>query len=83
MNIAALEVTGQTGAPVLDEMDLDPGVTALVVHQEAREQTLDHLGCGANPEHSRLPALQCARPLAERVGVRQQAAGPSKQILAF
>jgi hypothetical protein len=39
MNITALEAAGQTGAPIFDEFDLNAGVPAPKMSQEAGEQS--------------------------------------------
>ena len=64
-------------------MDLDAGVALAVTRQKIRQQILDHLRSGANPQHSDFSALERARPLAERLRVRQQPAAAHQQVLAL
>jgi hypothetical protein len=64
-------------------VNLDAGVAPPVECQEARQDRLDRLGGGADPDHAGVPTLEGARPLAQRLGVGQQAAAPPEQILAF
>ena len=83
MSVAALEVYEQTSAAVLDEVDFHAGVAAPVADQEARQQVLDHLRRRADAKDPGLAGLERARPLAERVGFRQQAAAAPEQIFAL
>ena len=83
VDIAAFEAARQAGAAVLDEMNLDAGVTLAVARQKARQQGFDHLRGGAEPEHADVSALEGARPLAERRRVGQQSAAAHQQVLAL
>jgi len=54
-----------------------------IAREEPGEQGLHRLRGRSHPEQSGLAALEGPRPLAERLGVRQQAAAPLEQILAL
>jgi hypothetical protein len=56
-------------------------VPAPVAGEEGRQQSLDGLRRGPHAEHTRLSALERARSLAQRLGVRQQATAALEQIL--
>ncbi len=83
MNITALEASRQTGAPIFDQLDLDTGVPAAVMRQEAREQSLDRLWGGAQAHNPCLSAFERARPFPERVHIGHQSPGAPQQILAL
>ena len=65
VDVAALQATGQSGATILDQANLDARMTAPVLGQKIRKQVLDHLRGGADPQQAGLPGFERARPLAE------------------
>jgi len=83
VHVSVLEARGQTNPAVLDEMHLDAGVPPPIARQEAGEQSLHRLRCGAYPEQPRVPTPEGLRPFAEGVSVCQQASAPPQQILAL
>ena len=54
-----------------------------ISRQEIREQVLDHLRRGADPEDAGLPGLERTRARAKRIGFRQQAPAAAEQIFAL
>ena len=54
-----------------------------VASEKPGEQSFDGLRSGADADDSRPAALQGPGALAERVGVRQEAAGSPEHVLAF
>ena len=83
VNLATLQASRQARAAVLDQMHLDAGMPSLVLRQEIDKQALDRLRRGADPEHSCLPGLERARPLAEQLDFGQQAPAAPKQVFAL
>jgi hypothetical protein len=64
-------------------MDLHAGMTSPISRQEIREQVLDHLWRGANPEDSGLAGLERASALAKGVGFCQQPPAAPEQVFAL
>jgi hypothetical protein len=54
-----------------------------IADQKIREQVLDHLWCGGDPENSGFAALELARPLAESVRFGEQSAAAQQQVFAL
>jgi hypothetical protein len=83
VNVAALEAARQQRTPLLDQMDLNARVTALIGGQEIRKHALDHLRRRAHPKCPRLTGFEGPCALAERVGFRQETAAAAQQIFAL
>jgi hypothetical protein len=81
--LAALEPAVQPDAAILDEVHFHAGITAPVAREEWRQQVLDHLRRGADPEYSGRPCLERARALGKGIGVGQQAAAAPEQVFAL
>jgi hypothetical protein len=82
-HLAVVESSGQAGPTVLDEVDLHVREAAPVAGQERRQHAFDHLRGRADPEHPGLAKLERARPPFQRVGVEDQTAAASDQVLAL
>ena len=83
VDVAALQATRQAGAAILHQVDLDAGVAFAVTRQKIRQQILDDLRGGANPQHSDFSRLERAGALAQRLRVEQQPPTAHQQVLAL
>jgi hypothetical protein len=82
LNIAVAESPRQAIAAALDQLHLDAGVTASVGAKEWRKGVLYDLRGGPDAKHPRL-TLSSARPFDKRVGLCQEEAAATQQVLTF
>jgi hypothetical protein len=66
-----------------NELNFDTGMAPLVERKERGEHARDHVGRGADPEYSGLPALEGTCAVHDQIGICQEPAALAKQILAF
>src|SRR5262245_48656194 len=83
MKVPLLETAEQTQASIFHEVDLDAGMTPLVVAQKHGQRVFDHHRCCADAQNSRFAAVQGACPRVERIGFHEKAAALPQQILAL
>ena len=83
MNVAPLETDRQPNAAVLGQVNLDTRVPSPVVGEEGGQQRFDGLRRCADPQHSRLAALERPGPFTDGLGLRQQSAAAPEQVVAF
>ena len=83
MNVATFEPAIQPDAAILHEMDLHVRMAAAVPGQKIRQQVLDHLRRGANPQYSGLATLEQARPLADGFDLCQHTTEPPQEVFAL
>src|SRR3954452_16967980 len=83
MKVAAFQTVMEPNTSVLDQVDLDAGMAAAILRQEAGEEILDYVRRGADSKNPGLSGLERPRALAEQVRFRKQAAAAAEQILAL
>jgi hypothetical protein len=82
VDVATLESICKAETAIFHEVDLDAGMAPPVPREEIHQQALDRLRGTSHSEHSRLPALEGARPVAERFDVYQNLAAATEQALS-
>jgi hypothetical protein len=83
MNLATFKAGWQIAAGILHQANIDTGVATPVSRDKRGKQRLDGLRDGADPEQAGVPGSERARPLAERLGVTEQAPAALQQVLAL
>ena len=82
VDVAVVKLSVLICAAAFKQADFDARMTPQIAHQEWGKKILDHLWGGADAQRSHLPAFKSTRPLADQVGIRQQAATAPEQVLS-
>src|SRR6185436_589341 len=83
MHFSPIQTIRETDGALLEEMHVHAGVAATVLRQEHREQVFEILRRGADAQDSALAVLERAGPLAERLGLQQEATAPPQDVLTL
>jgi len=83
VNITVVEVALEASGGRLQQVNLDVGVTALVLRDERSEKVLNHLRGSAHAQRSGIASFERVRSFPKRCRVFQESATAPQKVFTF